>query len=74
MPQVEILLAESQPYLLFCTEARVTSDVTTAELSVDGYDVLRSNAMSRHGGGVVVYYRNDLNVTLLADHIRGYDH
>ena len=30
--------------------------------------------MSRHSGGVVVYYRKDLNITLLADHVPGYDH
>lgn len=74
LAQVEILIFEYQPYMLFCTEARVTSDVNTSEIKMNGYNVLRSDAASRHSGGVVLYFREDLSVTLLANHIRGYDH
>ena len=67
-------MAECQPNMLICTEARITCDVTDPEIKIDGYNTLRSNADSRHSGGVVVYYREHMNITLLTDHVDGYDH
>ena len=34
---------------------------------------MRSDAMSRHSGGVILFYRTDLNVVKLADHVQGYN-
>ena len=49
--------------MLACTEARVTEDVTEAELKMDGYRTIRSDATSRYSGGVVIYYKDDLKIT-----------
>ena len=72
LPQIELLLAESQPYMLFCTEARVTTEINDAEITIDGYNILRSDSISRHSGGVVLYYRSDMDVVKLANHVQGY--
>ena len=73
MAQIELLLAESQPHMLFCTEARVTIEINDAEISVDGYKTMRSDSVSRHSGGVILYYRCDMNVVKLANHVLGYN-
>ena len=73
MAKIEILISEYRPLILVCTEARVTADVTDAELNVHGYRIIRSDANSRHSGGVVVYHRDDLKMVTLANHVRGYD-
>ena len=45
------------------SESWLTSDVLNPEICVEGYNVFRSDRVSRIGGGVCVYMRNDLTVT-----------
>lgn len=61
---VELLLCGLQPFMLICTEARTTDDIGDAEIRVDGYKIIRSNSLSRHTGGIVIYYRQDLIVSV----------
>ena len=44
-------------------ESWLTGDMLNPEICVEGYNVFRSDRLSRIGGGVCVYMRNDLTVT-----------
>lgn len=73
LPHVEIIIAEQNPHLLICTEARTTDDVIDSEIFINGYHLLRSNSPSRHSGGVVMYIRNDVIFKTLTNIINDYD-
>lgn len=59
---------------MICTEARITEEMGDKEISICAYKTIRSNSNSRHSGGVVVYYRENIVVTKLTEWINGYDH
>lgn len=68
-----MLLCKKSPNILCCTEARVTEDISDSEISVDGYNVIRSNSPSRHSGGVVVYIANTVQYEVKSDIVFEYN-
>lgn len=58
---------------MFCTEARATPEVSDSELSIEGYNVIRSDSTSRSSGGVVIYYRKNMKVVKRSEDVLGYD-
>lgn len=71
--QIELLLTENRPYLLVCTEARTTNDIHDCEINVYGYKLIRSDSLSRHSGGVVMYVRDDVIFQKLNEYAVDYD-
>lgn len=56
---------ECDPKLLFCTEARITSDIVHSEYKIDGFTAIVCHAQSRFTGGVIVYVKNSLKVKVI---------
>ena len=49
--------------LFFCTESWLNSSIGDSVICPDGYSVVRSDRMSRHGGGCMVLHKNTTNIT-----------
>lgn len=50
-----------KPMMLCCSETRTTEDIHDGELTIQGYDYVRSDSDSRHTGGVIIYIKTDNN-------------
>lgn len=59
--------------LIICTETRTTADILDSEISIQGYETIRSDSPSRHSGGVVVYKRAGVKVNVVQNFVNGYD-
>ena len=66
------ILSVSNLDVLCITESWLNRFVPDYMLSIDGYNILRADRTAESGkttsGGIIVYYKNSLNVTLLADY------
>lgn len=58
---------------MICTEARTTDMILDSEIRINGYDHIRSDSLTRHSGGVVVYKRSDVKSNVVHDDVSGYD-
>ena len=64
--ELEELVNTRNPVLLAVTETWLTSDVMDGEVAIQGYTLLRSDRVSsRNGGGVALFVRHDVPVSLL---------
>ena len=52
-----------KPAVLGITESKLDGSVTSAEVNINGYSIIR-NDKNRNGGGVACYMRNDLCVNI----------
>jgi hypothetical protein len=60
--QLQSLLEVEQPDLIGLTETWLTSKVDNSELLVHGYDVYRKDRMKSRGGGIVLLFKDCLNI------------
>lgn len=72
--RVELMLDKFDPNVLVCTEARVTNEIMESEITMVGYNVIRSNSASRRSGGVIIYIRAGTKYKLILNDVVGYDH
>ena len=63
--ELETLVHEFQPNIIALTETWLTPSIMDSEICLQGYDCLRSDRHARTGGGVILYYQKNLNVTLV---------
>lgn len=73
LSKIKILANDFRPFIVCLTETRTTRDILDAELTIDGYFVNRSDSMSRHSGGVVLYCRKDVKFTFIFEKQMLYD-
>ena len=61
---IETYLKTNNIDLFFCTESWLTPFISDGMVTIDNYNVLRSDRSHSPGGGVVAYYKNNLNIKL----------
>ena len=59
-----IRAAQDAPEIICLTETKLSGKIDDADISIPGYMVQRKDR-DRRGGGVAIYYRENLDVTLL---------
>ena len=62
LPYLSDLARESNSPFICLTETHLTPDVLDAEISIEGYNLFRSDRQTRSHGGVCTYVRKDLAV------------
>lgn len=65
--EIEELIIDKKPLIVCLTETRVTDDINDTELLIDNYNYIRVNSESRHTGGILVYFRNDLQFKVISN-------
>ena len=50
---------------MFFTESWLSSNISDAMISIDGYTLIRSDRSYSQGGGVVLFYKNGLKIKLI---------
>ena len=53
--------------ICFFTETWLNSKILNSMIKIQGYEVLRSDRPGRKGGGVAIYYKDSLDVQLIAN-------
>ena len=64
--EVQNLLSKDQPHLLCLTETKLCPAVNDGLICAPGYSLLCRDH-HRHGGGVAIYFKNDLQVQLIPE-------
>ena len=62
--EMECVVQENKPDLVFITETWASENVGEGELSLDGLDFMR-NGRKRRGGGCFIYVKVDLKAIML---------
>lgn len=62
---VEIMCSEEKPFILACSESRITREININEYKIDGYNAIECFSATRFTGGVVIYVRADIKYKLL---------
>ena len=62
VPYLADLANETNAPFICVTESHLTPEILDAEISIQGYDIFRSDRIGRSHGGVVTYVRKDLVV------------
>lgn len=71
---IELLVLEKCPELMCCTETHVTEEIYDSEIQIDGnYRPIRSNSLSRHSAGVVIYVKPEYTCTVIEDRVFGFN-
>ena len=60
--EVKLLLQHTNIDLLSLTETHLTERIDDCELHIDGYEIKRSDRKDREGGGVAIYFKDNLNI------------
>eukprot|EP00112_Aurelia_sp_Birch-Aquarium-sp1_P018925 Seg4593.5 transcript_id=Seg4593.5/GoldUCD/mRNA.D3Y31 product="hypothetical protein" protein_id=Seg4593.5/GoldUCD/D3Y31 len=60
--EIILLIKESNMDILVITESHLDSTVSDEQIAIDGYGLKRCDR-NRHGGGVLVYFNNSLDIT-----------
>jgi len=63
--EIEELIINKKPLIACLTETRVTNDVNDPELIIDNYNYVRVDSDSKYTGGIIVYFRNDLQIKII---------
>jgi exonuclease III len=58
--EFKLFLKAENPKLLLLSETRQTAEINDALLHIDGYYILRCDAINRRTGGCIIYARNDI--------------
>ena len=64
--ELELLIYEHKPDIVFGTESHLDSDYKDAEIFPPGYVPLRHDR-NRNGGGVFIAYRDDLSISQISN-------
>ena len=62
MPFLSDLASETNAPFICLTETHLNPDILDAEVSINGYNLYRSDRNNRSHGGVAIYVRKDLAV------------
>lgn len=62
---IELLCYKMKPMILCCSEARTTEDILDGEITIEGYECIRSDSDSRHTGGVIMYIKNNIKYKIM---------
>ena len=54
------MVDDIKPHIIGITESRVKSDITDAELGLEGYVMFRKDSVGRRGGGVLLYIKETI--------------
>lgn len=61
--ELRILINKEKPLIVLLSETHVTENINDSEIEIENYNLLRCDSHSRHTGGCVIYYKNELLVT-----------
>lgn len=67
--EIEELIVNKKPLMVCLTETRVSDDINDTELLIDNYNYIRVNSENRHTGGILVYFKNDLQFKVINNKI-----
>jgi hypothetical protein len=65
--EIEMLVEEKKPKILFLSETRITSDISDHEIEIDGYDVVRCDSHTRHTGGVSIHIHESIRFEIVSN-------
>ena len=65
LDQLKIFISQTDPDILVITETWLKDCIHDSEVSIDGYNLYRTDRVGRKGGGVAVYIKSCLSVTVL---------
>ena len=66
LSEIRLIAQQTRVTAICISESWLDSTVTDAEIMVDGYNIIR-NDRNRHGGGVCMYIRSDLDFNIRTD-------
>ena len=58
--ELNIMVDDIKPHIIGITESWANSDITNAELGLEGYVLLRKDRIGRRGGGVLLYIKDTI--------------
>ena len=58
--ELDIMVDEIKPHIIGITESWANTDITDAELGLEGYVMFRKDRMGRRGGGVLLYIKETI--------------
>ena len=64
--EIKPLLQHTNFGLLALTETHLTDQIDDSEVYIDGYEIIRMDCKNRPGGGCAIYYKNFLDVVVIA--------
>lgn len=64
--ELEVLVNEKKPMIIFLTETHITIDINDSELKINGYNLVRCDSHSRHTGGVAIYVQEELSMNIIS--------
>lgn len=59
--ELALIVSMYKPKFLFITETWLTNKISSKDIYLDGYKILRCDRLSRKGGGVCVYVKDNIN-------------
>ena len=59
--QVKMMISQAKIYILCLTETWLTKATTNHELSIEGYSILRNDRVSKRGGAILIYIKDNLS-------------
>lgn len=62
-----ILVQEKKPNLIFLTETHLRENIGDQEISIKGYKTVRCDSHSTHTGGVLIYVKNRIKLTVTSN-------
>ena len=65
--QLRLLVRQIRHEIITISETWLNSTVSNADIELEGYKILRLDRLGKAGGGVCMYYRNDLKVSHLKE-------
>jgi len=63
--ELRLLIDIESPSFIFCTETWLVASISDSLINIHNYSVIRKDRLSKKGGGVIVYHKNNINVKLL---------
>lgn len=64
--ELEVLVNEKKPMIIFLSETHITNDINDSELKISGYKLVRCDSHSRHTGGVAIYVQEELSMNIIS--------
>ena len=61
--ELNIMVGDIKPHIIGITESWVNTDITYAELGLEGYVMFRKDRIGRRGGGVLLYIKETTSVS-----------
>ena len=65
--QFRLLVQQIKHEIITISETWLNSTVSNADIELEGYKILRLDRLGKVGGGVCMYYRNDIKVSYLKE-------